>query len=163
MVSDAKMPFHAAFDVVIKSISTEDKLIDLGDFNDKTEKQRNTWETSGFCCIGMMNCKGLYRLDSCSQFDVAISITIYKKTKNKKKKQKREVTSFDLWSKHVYQIYFIINLGWRCPWCNGYRRRNWTRRHEFKSWTRLIAFHIALIPLGKVLIQLFSLPTAMGK
>ena len=26
----------------------------------------------------------------------------------------------------------------RCPWCNGYRRRKWTRRHEFKSWTRLI-------------------------
>ena len=21
---------------------------------------------------------------------------------------------------------------WRCPWCNGYRRRKWTRRHEFK-------------------------------
>ena len=39
---------------------------------------------------------------------------------------------------------------WRCPWCNGYRRRIWTRRYEFKSWTRLIAFHIALIPLGKV-------------
>ena len=46
---------------------------------------------------------------------------------------------------------------WRCPWCNGYRRRNWTRWHEFKSWPRLIAFHIALIPLGKVWIQLFSL------
>ena len=45
----------------------------------------------------------------------------------------------------------------KCPWCNGYRRRKWTLRHEFKSWTRLIAFHIALIPLGKVLIQLFSL------
>ena len=29
--------------------------------------------------------------------------------------------------------------------------------HEFKSWTRLIAFHIALIPLGKVWIQLLSL------
>ena len=42
-------------------------------------------------------------------------------------------------------------------WCNGYRRRKWTRRHEFKFWTRLIAFHIALIPLGKVWIQLFSL------
>ena len=38
----------------------------------------------------------------------------------------------------------------RCLWCNCYRRRNWTRRLEFKSWTRLIAFHIALIPLGKV-------------
>ena len=45
----------------------------------------------------------------------------------------------------------------RCPWCNCYRRRKWTRRHEFKSWTKLIAFHIALIPLGKVWIQLFSL------
>ena len=42
-------------------------------------------------------------------------------------------------------------------WCNGYRCRKWTRQHEFKSWTRLIAFHIALIPLGKVWIQLFSL------
>ena len=42
-------------------------------------------------------------------------------------------------------------------WCNCYRRRKWTRRHEFKSWTKLIAFHIALIPLGKVWIQLFSL------
>ena len=38
----------------------------------------------------------------------------------------------------------------RCPWCNGYCCRKGTRRHEFKSWTRLIAFHIALIPLGKV-------------
>ena len=36
------------------------------------------------------------------------------------------------------------NQGWGCPWCNGYRHRKWTRRHEFKSWTRLIAFHIAL-------------------
>ena len=44
----------------------------------------------------------------------------------------------------------------RCPLCNGYRRRKWTRRHEFKSWTKKRAFHIALIPLGKVWIQLFS-------
>ena len=43
-----------------------------------------------------------------------------------------------------------------CPWCSRYRRRKGTRRHEFKSWMRLIAFHIALIPLGKVWIQLFS-------
>ena len=26
----------------------------------------------------------------------------------------------------------------------------WTRRYEFKSSTRLIAFHLALIPFGKV-------------
>ena len=40
---------------------------------------------------------------------------------------------------------------------NGYRHRIWTRRYEFNSWTWLIAFHIALIPLGKVWIQLLSL------
>ena len=44
-----------------------------------------------------------------------------------------------------------------CPWCKGYRRSKWTQRHEFKSWTGLIAFPIALIPLGKVWIQLFFL------
>ena len=53
-------------------------------------------------------------------------------------------------------IYIYIYI-WRYPLCNGYRRRKWTRRHEFKSWTRLIAFHIALIPLGKVWIQIFPL------
>ena len=42
--------------------------------------------------------------------------------------------------------FHILCFG-RCPWCNGYRRRKWTRRHEFKSWTRLIIFHIALIHL----------------
>ena len=45
---------------------------------------------------------------------------------------------------------------WKCPWCNGYRRWKWIRRYEFKSSTRLLAFHIALISLGKVWIQLFS-------
>ena len=54
-----------------------------------------------------------------------------------------------------WSLYRIVH--WRCSWGNGYRRRKWTRRHEFKSWTRLITFHIALIPLGKVWIQLFSL------
>ena len=49
------------------------------------------------------------------------------------------------------------NKTWRYTWCNSYRCWKWTRRHDFKSWTRLIAFHIALIPLGKVWIQLFSL------
>ena len=52
---------------------------------------------------------------------------------------------------------FHTSVSWWCPWCNGYCRRKWTWRHEFKSWTRLIAFHILLIPLGKVWIQLFSL------
>ena len=54
------------------------------------------------------------------------------------------------------------SVSWRwlrlyCTWCNGYPRRIWTRRHEFKSSTWLIEFHIALIPLGKVWNQIFSL------
>ena len=52
------------------------------------------------------------------------------------------------------RIHYLYLL-WRC--LNGYRRRKLTRRLEFKSWTRLIAFHIELISLGKVWIQLFSL------
>ena len=56
----------------------------------------------------------------------------------------------------IVQFNLFIDFEWfnndmeGAPWCNGYRRRKCTRQHEFKSWTRLIAFHIALIPLGKV-------------
>ena len=60
-----------------------------------------------------------------------------------------------VWGCRIYRLYLC--RGRRCPWCNGYLHWKWTRRHEFKSWTRLIAFHIALIPLRKVWIQLFSL------
>ena len=64
--------------------------------------------------------------------------------------------SFWSWGETDWNIKVNSSL-WMCPWCNGYRRRKWTRRNDFKSWTRFIAFHIALIPLGKVWIQLFSL------
>ena len=57
----------------------------------------------------------------------------------------------------LHLVYSSLSSSWKCPWCNGYRRRKWTRRHESKSLTTMIAFHIALIPLGKVWIQLFSL------
>ena len=50
-----------------------------------------------------------------------------------------------------------VKFGGLANRCNGYRRRKWTQRHEFKSWMRLVAFHRALIPFGKVWIQLFSL------
>ena len=62
---------------------------------------------------------------------------------------------------NIFYIWWTImnikTLDKGCWWCNAYRRRKWTRQHEFKSWTRLIAFHKALIPLGKVWIQSFSL------
>ena len=50
----------------------------------------------------------------------------------------------------------------RCPWCNGYRRRKWTRRHEFISWRKLIAFSHSTNTLGKGMNPII-LPPAMGK
>ena len=67
------------------------------------------------------------------------------------------ISAFPLFSHISLKKNFYIQHIHICPWCNGHRRRKWTRRHEFKSWTRLIAFHIALIHFGKVWIQLFSL------
>ena len=66
--------------------------------------------------------------------------------------------TFCVQTKEFLSLIIFGLWGWRCPWCNGYRRRKWTRRHEFKSWTRLIAFHIALIPLDPLI-----LPSTMGK
>ena len=45
---------------------------------------------------------------------------------------------------------------------HGYRRRKWTRRHEFKSWTTLIAFSHSTNTLGKGMNPII-LPPAMGK
>ena len=52
--------------------------------------------------------------------------------------------------------YTFIYIDRRRSWCNCYRRGKWTRWHEFKSWVILFAFHIELIPLGKLWIW-FSL------
>ena len=49
---------------------------------------------------------------------------------------------------------------WRCQWCNGYHRRNWTQRHEFKSWTDCISH--STNTLGKGMNPII-LPPAMGK
>ena len=75
-------------------------------------------------------------------------------------RENRQITSSLIWTQITLFIPRTILLdrsSKMCPWCNGYRPRKWTRQHEFKSWTKLIAFHIALIPLRKVWIQLFSL------
>ena len=66
--------------------------------------------------------------------------------------------AFPIWKIAATQTsYWVEKLSYTHSWCNGYRRRIWTQRNEFKSWTWLIAFHIALILLGKVWIQIFSL------
>ena len=57
-------------------------------------------------------------------------------------------------------LFVHIPFDWKCPWCNGYRRRNWTRRHEFKSWTDCISH--STNTLGKGMNPVI-LPPAMGK
>ena len=52
-------------------------------------------------------------------------------------------------------LHSIIISTLRYPWCNGYRRRKWTRRHEF------ISSHSTNI-LGKGMNPII-LPPAMGK
>ena len=52
---------------------------------------------------------------------------------------------------YTYTYIYIYIYIYRYLWRNDYRRR-----HEFKSCTSLYVFQIALIPLGKVEIQLFS-------
>ena len=54
------------------------------------------------------------------------------------------------------QLYLYIYRVLRCLLYNGYRRRKWIRQPGFKSWTWLFVFHIALIHLEKVCIQIFS-------
>ena len=41
-------------------------------------------------------------------------------------------------------------------WCNGYHKIKWTRRTDFKSWTRLFAFHFILMLLLKGMNPFFS-------
>ena len=95
-----------------------------------------------------------------------------RKKRGKRKRKKREKNFWNnnfkiIWSKLCWFIWCtrpqfpaseLWLCHWRCPWCNGYRRRKWTRWHEFKSWIRLIAFHIALIPMNPII-----LPPTMSK
>ena len=46
--------------------------------------------------------------------------------------------------------FFIICLDYVLRTSINKMKDNGFKRHEFKPWRRLIAFHIALIPLGKV-------------
>ena len=64
-------------------------------------------------------------------------------------------------SQHKYQPLCANNtISRRCPWCNGYRRRNWTRRHEFKSWTDCISHNTNTLGKG---MNPIILPPVMGK
>ena len=56
--------------------------------------------------------------------------------------------------------YLYIIIIWRCPWCNGNRRRKWTRRHEFKDKTDCISHSTNILGKG---MNPIILPPAMVK
>ena len=69
---------------------------------------------------------------------------------------------FTLWSTEVaksiwWQVLFFLLINARYGGARGVMVIVVGNGHGHKSWTKLIAFHIVLIPLGKVWIQLFSL------
>ena len=72
------------------------------------------------------------------------------------------LVSLNIHLPNTREWYHIVNCNRKCPWCNGYRRRKWARRHEFKSWTTLIAFSQSINTLGKGMNPI-TLTPAMGK
>ena len=64
-----------------------------------------------------------------------------------------------LYTPHLAQCYFscFLKLKRRYLLGNGHYCRKWNGQFEFKSWTRPFVFHIVLISLGKVCIQVFSI------
>ena len=61
-------------------------------------------------------------------------------------------------SSHLFNSWgndwILFLTGW---WCDSYCRKKWTQRTAIKPRMRLIVFHMALVPLRNVWIQLFSL------
>ena len=103
--------------------------------------------------VGIFYCPSRLGLDHfCVNIGTETHLFISETPTAPQKSHKLNICFFNM--RQLVNVRYLVR---KCPWCYGYRRWKWTRRHEFKSWTRLIAFHTALIPLGKVWIQLFSL------
>ena len=60
-----------------------------------------------------------------------------------------------------WSLYWPIAIA-RCPWCNGYRRKKWIRRHEFKILDETDCISHSTNTLGKGMNPII-LPPAMGK
>ena len=60
----------------------------------------------------------------------------------------------------IQALDFIRKSLWRCPWCNGYRRRKWTRRVQMLDETDCISHNTNTLGKG---MNPIILPPAMGK
>ena len=80
-------------------------------------------------------------------------------TKSRKNQNARRLSIIDKLDASICGLK-DYNRAKRCPGCYCCRRRNWTRQHEFKSWTDCISH--STNTLGKRLNPII-LPPAMGK
>ena len=53
----------------------------------------------------------------------------------------------------MFHDILFLTIKWRFWKRNGYRRKKWNLYHEFKSWTRMLAFHSMVMPLAKASIH----------
>ena len=99
---DIIVAFYRALSEAISSVSEDEKLIILGDFNARVGKDCETWDALGQHGIGKMNSNGLQLLELCSELNLAICNTFFHQ------KEKHKVTWTHPRSKQGHMIDFII-------------------------------------------------------
>ena len=71
--------FYANLSSVLDSVPANDKLILLGDFNARVGRDHSRWE--GVLCrhgTGNLNANGLLLLSKCTEYDLAVTNTVFK-------------------------------------------------------------------------------------
>ena len=100
---ETKEKFYEQFDQVIRSTPPSDKLIILGHFNARVEKDHNSWEgVLGRHGEGKVNDNGLLLLSKCAEHSLCITNTLFRVA------DKYKTTWMHPRSKHWHMIDFVI-------------------------------------------------------
>ena len=75
---DKKDEFYDDLDLVLRSKSSRDKVVLLGDFNARVGKRSDLWDAIGPRGVGKMNAYGLRLLSLCSEHGLVITNTLFR-------------------------------------------------------------------------------------